>query len=146
MSWLWELTFTLDSNLLNRRKGKRHSGQGEDLPTVDVAYAQKSVPVVLGTIGYDYTTEELRQSAFLRKPLNTARADAAMDAYERHINDVALFGEDELTGLYTHPGVPAHSRPHNFSRKADKSLRESHSKLWSQTSIKYKKCNVISLR
>ncbi|MCP8325974.1 hypothetical protein [Xylella fastidiosa] len=27
-------------------RGKRHSGRGEDIPTVDVAYAQKSVPVV----------------------------------------------------------------------------------------------------
>ncbi|SEO76435.1 hypothetical protein SAMN02800692_1998 [Luteibacter sp. UNC138MFCol5.1] len=87
-------------------RGKRHSGRGKDIPKVDVAYAQKTVPVVLGVIGYDYSTEELRQSAFLRKPLDTARAEAAMDAYERHINDVALFGENELTGLFNNPYVP----------------------------------------
>lgn len=87
-------------------RGKRHSGRGKDIPKVDVAYAQKTLPIVLGVIGYDYSTEELRQSAFLRKPLDTSRAEAAMDAYERHMNDVALFGEEELTGLFNNPYVP----------------------------------------
>jgi len=87
-------------------RGKRHSGRGKDIPKVDVAYGRKTYPIVLGVIGYDYTTEELRQSAFLRKPLDSTRAETAMDAYERHINDVALFGEDELTGLFNNPYVP----------------------------------------
>ncbi len=87
-------------------RGKRTSGKGKSINKVDVAYADKSFPVVNGDIGYDYSQEELRRSAFLRKPLNSSRLSAAMEAYERHMNDVGLFGESNLTGLFNNAVVP----------------------------------------
>lgn len=89
-------------------KGKKHSGKGGDIPRVDVAYGRKSLPVSLGAIGYDYTTEELRVSSYMRRPLDERRASVAIEAYERHLNDVALNGEAEsgFTGLYNNASVP----------------------------------------
>lgn len=89
-------------------RGKKHSGRSGDIRKVDVAWGKKSIPVSHGAIGYDYSQQELRESSFLRKPLDVARAGAAMDAYERHINDVALSGEAEsnITGLWNNALVP----------------------------------------
>lgn len=94
-------------------RGKRTSGKGKDLNLVEVAYADKSFAVVQGDIAYDYTSEELRQSAALRKPLPSTRLAAAIQAYERHMNDVGLFGEasDGLTGLFNNTFVPHGNAP-----------------------------------
>lgn len=87
-------------------QGKRFSGMGEDIPYVDVGYGDVSYPIHGGAVGYRYTTEELRESAYLRKPLPTTRAQAALRAWDRHMNSVALFGEIDLPGLYNNPVIP----------------------------------------
>lgn len=89
-------------------RGKRHSGKGRDIPHVDVQYDDKVTPIVQGAIGYDYTVDELRKSAYLRRPVDSARMRAAMRGFEEHMNDVALLGEAEsgLTGLFNSPVVP----------------------------------------
>lgn len=91
--------------------GKRTSGKGKDLNLVDVAYADKTFPVVNGDIGYDYTTEELRRTAFLRRPVPERKLAAAIDGYRRHMNNVGLFGEQNLTGLFNNPNVPTGNAP-----------------------------------
>jgi hypothetical protein len=87
-------------------RGKRISGKGHDIPLVDVSNDQKSNPVYQGAIGYDYTSEELRRSAYLRQPLPQARLMAAEEGYRRHLNNVGLYGEKDLTGLFNNPLVP----------------------------------------
>jgi len=92
--------------------GKRMSPGANDVPLVDVAYALKAIPVQSGGIGYDYTQEDLRTSAFLKQPLSNTKQVAAVEAYKRHMNFVALQGESlsNLTGLYNATGVTAANR------------------------------------
>ncbi|MDR3088117.1 MAG: DUF2184 domain-containing protein [Azoarcus sp.] len=96
-------------------QGKRHSGKGDDIPRVDAQYDEKIMPVFNGAIGYDYTTEELRKSAFLRKPVSETRQVAAVEAYRRHMNTVGLYGEKDsdpdVTGLFNNQYVPVLSAP-----------------------------------
>jgi len=94
-------------------RGKRSSGKGRDINLVDVAYADKSFPVVNGNIGYDFTTEELRRTAFLRRPISERKMVAAVDGFRRHMNDVGLFGSsvDNLTGLFNNALVPVGNAP-----------------------------------
>jgi hypothetical protein len=94
-------------------QGKRTSGKGKEINLVDVAYADKSFTVVQGDIGYDYSSEELRRTAYLRRPISTARAEAAIEAYKRHMNVVGLQGEASsgFTGLFNNPLVPTGNAP-----------------------------------
>jgi hypothetical protein len=94
-------------------QGRRANGIDDDINMVDVAYGEKRFPVQTGTIGYRYTQDELVKSAFLRKPLTTTRLQAALTGYERHMNNVALFGEasSNLTGLYNNALVPQGNAP-----------------------------------
>lgn len=94
-------------------RGKPHSLRGRDIPLVDVAYARKSMPVQSGAIGYDYTIDELRESAHVGKPIDTRKMDAAQEGYARHLNDVALNGEaiSGITGLFNGPQVPVVTAP-----------------------------------
>lgn len=94
-------------------RGRRTSGKGRSINLVDVAYADKSWPVVLGDIGYDYSQEELRRSAFMRRPLSEKRLEAAIEGYERHMNDVGLYGEaiSGITGLFNNAVVPTGNAP-----------------------------------
>lgn len=94
-------------------RGKRTSGKGKDINLVDIAYADKSFPVMNGDIGYDYTQEELRRTAFLRRPISERKLAAAIEAYRRHMNDVGLFGEASsgLTGLFNNANVPQGNAP-----------------------------------
>lgn len=87
-------------------QGKRASNNADDIPYADVSFAQHISPVVLGTVGYHYSTEELRQSAVLAIALPAYKARAAMRAYENHMNKVALVGEaKDLWGLCNNPQV-----------------------------------------
>jgi hypothetical protein len=88
-------------------QGKRISGKGKDIPLVDSAMGDVTYNVEMGAVGYDYTMEELRQTAFLRRPISERRLIAATEAYKRHLNQVALFGELNLPGLYNQSTVPS---------------------------------------
>jgi len=96
-------------------RGKRHSGQGGDIPRVDVFYGTKSVPVVGSAIGYAYTFAELRTAAALSQSLDGDRQETAMKAWRSHMNQVGLYGEEgergeePLTGLFNAPEVPQSS-------------------------------------
>lgn len=94
-------------------QGRDVSGKADDVPMIDVGYTDKSFPIVLGAVGYQFTNEELRQSAFLRRPLDVARLRAAMETYRRTMNQVALFGNSakNLTGLYNNANVAHATRP-----------------------------------
>lgn len=94
-------------------RGKRSNGKGRDINLVDVAYADKTFAVVNGNIGYDYTTEELRRTAFLRRPISERKLAASIDGYRRHMNDVGLYGasSDGLTGLFNNANVPQGNAP-----------------------------------
>lgn len=94
-------------------QGKRTSGKGRDINKVDVGFADKSFPVVYGNIGYDYSQEELRRTAYLRRALPERKLAAAVEGYKRHMNQVGLYGESEsnLTGLFNNANVPQGSAP-----------------------------------
>jgi hypothetical protein len=68
------------------------SDKGDDFPYVDVQYDDESHPVAHGRIGYYWTLQELRQTAYLRRPLNERRLARAQQAAERALNKAALFG------------------------------------------------------
>lgn len=91
--------------------GKRVNGRGDDIPYVDVQQAEKSFSVAPAGIGYHYTQQEIIQSAYFRRPLSSARMVAAMEGFQRHMNQVALFGEGEFNGLFKHASVPKGNRP-----------------------------------
>lgn len=94
-------------------RGKRTSSKGKDINLVDVAYADKSFPVMNGNIGYDYNQEELRRTAFLRRPINERKLAAAVEGFRRHMNDVGLYGETAsgITGLFNNANVPQGNAP-----------------------------------
>lgn len=94
-------------------QGKRTSGKGRDINKVDVGFADKSFQVVYGNIGYDYSQEELRRSAYLRRALPERKLAAAVEGYKRHMNQVGLYGEAEsnLSGLFNNALVPQGSAP-----------------------------------
>jgi len=80
---------------------------GDDVPYGDVGFAQKTFVVKPGKIGYRYTQDELRTSAYLKRPLPELRMQGAIEAYERKINDVMLLGHSpsNITGLYNNASV-----------------------------------------
>lgn len=94
-------------------QGKRTSGKGHDINKVDIAFAEKTFAVVNGNIGYDYSQEELRRTAYMRRALPDRKLAAAMEAYKRHMNKVGLYGEAEsgLTGLFNNALVPQGTAP-----------------------------------
>ncbi len=98
-------------------QGKRTSGKGRDINKVDVGFADKSFPVLYGNIGYDYTQEELRRTAYLRRALPDRKLAAAMEGYKRHMNQVGLYGETSsaITGLFNNALVPRGSSPSGVS-------------------------------
>jgi hypothetical protein len=87
--------------------------QAHDVPSVDVAYAHKKIPVKNAGVGYAYSQQELLASAFLRRPLSERRMAAAIEAYERFVNNVALSGDAAVnfTGLVNNANVSHATRP-----------------------------------
>jgi hypothetical protein len=90
------------------------STAANDIPYVDVAFAQKTFGIHSATVGYKYTQDELRKSAYLKRPLPELRQQVAIEASERLINTTMLLGNTNknLTGLYnnatvTHAATPS---------------------------------------
>lgn len=87
--------------------GKFIGAAGDDMPFSRISTGRDQIPVAYGGIGYEYTMEELRQSAFLRRPLDSFQADQARRGYEEHAQNVAFNGDADrgLEGLLNHSAV-----------------------------------------
>jgi hypothetical protein len=124
-------------------RGRRHALKGRDLPRVDVFYAEETWPVYGGALSYAFTFEELRTSARLGTPLDTDRADAAFEAYNRHMNVVGLYGEEDLTGVFNNPHVPvmpasygnwnASPRPEDLAARVLATINDAIIQVWTQS-------------
>jgi hypothetical protein len=85
----------------------------DDINEVDVAYADATFNVAYGTVGYSFTQEELRRTAYLRRPLPERKLATAMEAWQRRMNVVALTGNSKkgFTGLYNNANVTHATNP-----------------------------------
>lgn len=92
---------------------KRVSPNARDLPKVEVGYSQVTLNVANGGGSYEYNVQEMRESSYLRRPLNVGRAQAAYAAWQQHLNNVALIGETayNLYGLLNMNTVPTGNAP-----------------------------------
>lgn len=74
----------------------------DDIPMADVAWARKSFPVLPGAAGYWFTNQELRLTAYLRRPLPERRMAAAVEMFQRKLNVVGLLGDTvkNVPGLF----------------------------------------------
>lgn len=85
----------------------------DDVPYTDVAYLHKTFGVGHGLVGYQFTQQELRTTAFLRKPLPELRMQTAVQAFQRKINASSLLGNTpkNFTGLLNNGNVTHATTP-----------------------------------
>lgn len=78
-----------------------------DMPFADARFDRVVIEVKGGKIGYHYDIQEMIESAQLKHPLPELRMAAALSAYDRHMNLVALRGEARTgqKGLWNQAGV-----------------------------------------
>lgn len=88
-------------------RGKRFSGQGNDVPLAEVVYDEVKLTVQPGVIGYEISIFDAAAALKAGIQLTTDKVAAARLAYENHMSDVAWFGEPEtgLLGFYNQTGV-----------------------------------------
>lgn len=138
--WAQSIRYEIEDH---QGRGKRSNGKGRDINLVSVAYGAKDFGVFNGDIGYDYNMEELRVTAFLRRPVSESKQVAAVEGYRRHMNQVALLGEPEsnITGLFNSTLVPQGNAPTgNWSTSAtpQQMLRDLNAgimQVWTQTNF-----------
>lgn len=84
-----------------------------DTPTTDVSYASREFAIAHGKAGYEYSQQELRTSAYLRRPLDVERLDACQQDYRRFMSEVFLLGSTEknFTGFYNNALIASAATP-----------------------------------
>lgn len=93
-------------------KAEWFHANARDVPRADVDRAKHEVSVEMAAIGYGYNIEEISQAQPINGgsgSLTMEKAEAAKQAYEFFVDDVALYGDDDknLFGLIDYPGVTA---------------------------------------
>ena len=84
-------------------QGERLNADASDLPRVGVKFGRKQIQVEGGGLSYGYNVQELIASQQLKRPLPDLLMSAAVDGANLHLNEVALFGEDNFYGLSNVP-------------------------------------------
>lgn len=102
-------------------EGRFIGSSGDDIAFARASTGRDQLPVRYGGIGYEYNLEELRQAAFLQKPLDAMLANAARRGYEEHAQRVAFLGDSTrgLEGLLNHSTVPTAAAASTFALAAD---------------------------
>jgi len=79
----------------------------DDIPMADVAWARKSFPVLPGAAGYWFMNQELRLTAYLRRPLPERRMAAAVEMFQRKLNVTMLQGDSvkNVPGLFNNANI-----------------------------------------
>lgn len=80
--------------------GQRIAPSTSNVPMVDVAVQLQTIAVASGGIGYDFTQEDVDVSGMLPWNIIESKQVQAILSYKRHMNNVALTGELNFTGMY----------------------------------------------
>lgn len=85
------------------------SAKAKDVNLADVDRRKQETTVEMAAIGYGYDLEELSQAQALGIPLTADKAEAAKEAYEFFVDEVALRGDNDkgFHGLLDYPGITA---------------------------------------
>lgn len=102
-------------------KGRFLGGAADDVPYVRAQTGRFSVPITPGGIGFEMSLEELRQSKFLGRDLNTSLAQLAYRGYQEHAQEIALLGDASrgYAGLLNSADVTATNAPSTLAAAAD---------------------------
>lgn len=90
-------------------KGRFLGGSASDIPYVRAQTGRFSIALIPGGIGYIVGLEELRQSKFLGRDLNTSLASLSLRGFQEHAQEVALLGDSarNFAGLLNSADVTA---------------------------------------
>jgi len=86
-----------------------------DFPNADAYGVEQSIrPKSLGA-GYQYSIQEIRESQYMGKGLDTRKAIAARRAIEQKMDSIAWNGDSEtgLNGLINYPGISEYTVPND---------------------------------
>lgn len=88
-------------------QGKFLGSGADDIPYAQVNSGRDVIPVRYAGIGYEFSLEDLRQAAYLNRPLDALMAIQARRGYEEHCQNVALNGDTArgLQGLLTNSTI-----------------------------------------
>jgi hypothetical protein len=108
--WATSVTYEISDRA---GKGRTSANGANDIPYADASVARIEKQIKRGTIGYRYSTEDLRISGYMGRPLDAKKLAAALEAFRSHMNDVALIGEAQsnFTGLFNNATVTPANRP-----------------------------------
>lgn len=86
---------------------KEISQQSDVIPTAEVSSGVNDISVTDPiAIAYQWNVLELAQSGYLKRPIDSRKAVAARNAFERALNYIALFGQkDPSTAVASLPGL-----------------------------------------
>ncbi|MEL7299364.1 MAG: major capsid family protein [Pseudomonadota bacterium] len=98
-------------------RAKFINGKGSDVPLVNLSRSKFEQTVNMGGIGYDFSLEEIGAAQDANVKLSTEGANAARQAYEQHVDAVALSGEDQLgvEGFFDMTGVTSTAASKTFA-------------------------------
>ncbi len=88
-------------------KAKFINGKGDDIPLANVMMNKFEQGINMAGIGYSFSLEEIGAAQQLGMSLTSDGADAARQAYEQLVDEVAFVGNTDLNveGLYNTTGI-----------------------------------------
>lgn len=98
-------------------KPKFINGKGDDVPLVDILRDKFEQTVHLGAIGYSFSLEEIGAAQQANRSLSSDGAEAAREAYERFVDEVAFIGSTQLgiEGLFNTTGITSAAAGQTFA-------------------------------
>ena len=98
-------------------KAKFISGKGDDVPLVNVLGSKFEQTINTAGIGYEFSLEEIGAAQQIGQNLSGDGADAAREAYEHLVDDVAFVGDTDLAveGLYNMTGITSIAAAKTFA-------------------------------
>jgi len=85
----------------------------DDMPMVSIRGARVTGHVEAMEVGYQYSTRDIRNAAFARRPLDQMLPQAARRAHDQLVHITGLWGSEErkLDGFVNHPNITVADAP-----------------------------------
>jgi hypothetical protein len=89
------------------------SNYATDLPRTDVTGKEFTSPIRSIGESYGYSINDIRAAKMVGKPLEQRKANAARQANDQKVNQIAYFGDtaNGLNGLFAHPNITVYTLP-----------------------------------